>query len=363
LTPQPSLRVAFDVTPTITGTTGVARYVRELDAALERTNVTLVRYALGRGDRPVPADTRRVRAPLRLIDQSWRITRRPRVEQLVPAIDAVHATTPMRLPPTRAAMITTVYDLAALELPALHPDRDVRQLRDQVRSIRESECVVTAISEATSRALVDRGVEPGRIVIAACGVPRLPAPVAGVMSTRPYLLVVGQTSPRKDVGTVARALLATEMNEVALVIAGPTGSGETELHSTIETLGLQSRVMRMTRVSDAELAGLYDGALALCFSSIAEGFGLPVLEALAAGVPVVASDLPVLREVAGDAALYAPVGDVDSWAAALTSIVADSALRGLLIDKGERRARDRTWEACADATISAYQRAVGAGGR
>lgn len=361
MTPQASLRVAFDVTPTMTGTTGVARYVRELGAAMERRNVTLARYALGRGDHPVPAGTRRVRAPLRLIDQSWRITRRPRVERLVPAIDAVHATTPMRLPPTRAAMITTVYDLAAIEFPALHPERDVRQLRDQLRGIRESECVVTAISETTSRALVERGVDPCRIVVAACGVPRLPAPVPGAMSGRPYLLVVGQTSPRKDIGTVVRALSAAEMNDVALVIAGPAGGGEAELQSTIETLGPRSRVVRTTRVSDAELAGLYEGALALCFSSIAEGFGLPVLEALAAGVPVVASDLPVLREVAGDAAVYAPVGDVASWADALTSVVTDSALRGSLVDKGAIRARSRTWEVCADATISAYRRAIGAG--
>jgi glycosyltransferase involved in cell wall biosynthesis len=362
LTDQSAVRVAFDVTPMMTGSTGVSRYVRELGAALERRDVTLHRYALGRGDHTVPAGTRRVRVPLRLIDRSWRVTGRPRVEQLVPAVDAVHATTPMRLPPTRVAMVTTVYDLAAIEFPSLHPDRDVRQLRAHLRSIRQSECVVTAISETTSRSLVERGVDPSRIVVAGCGVPQLPAPVASAMTGRPYLLVVGQTSPRKDVGTVVRALRSSGMTDVAIVIAGPTGSGESELQSTIETLGLRSQVVRMTRVSDGELAGLYEGALALCFSSVAEGFGLPVLEALAAGTPVVASDLPVLREVAGDAALYAPVGEVAAWAAALASVVTDSARRASLIDKGASRARERTWEACADATIDAYRRAIGVAG-
>jgi glycosyltransferase involved in cell wall biosynthesis len=109
------------------------------------------------------------------------------------------------------------------------------------------------------------------------------------------------------------------------------------------------------------LNGLYRGALALCFPSVAEGFGLPVLEALGAGVPVIASDLPVLREIGSDTALFVPVGDDEALAKAFDA-VSDSRLRTRLAAAGRDRAAAFTWERTAEGTMSAYRRALATAG-
>src|SRR5205807_67495 len=124
------------------------------------------------------------------------------------------------------------------------------------------------------------------------------------------------------------------------------------------SLGIADRCVMLGRVSDAVLAGLYRDAVALCFPSLAEGFGLPVLEAMAAGLPVVASDLDVLREVAGDAAMFVPPGDVPMLRSALEQIVDDEPIQRRLADAGRPRAARFSWEATANATITAYHQAL-----
>jgi glycosyltransferase involved in cell wall biosynthesis len=113
-------------------------------------------------------------------------------------------------------------------------------------------------------------------------------------------------------------------------------------------------------VTDAQLAGLYQRCTAVCAASVAEGFGLPVLEAAAAGAVVVASDIPVFRELAGAVTSFVPVGDVAAWAGALERIVSDDELRGSSVESGRATASEHTWARTAQLTVAAYERAMAA---
>jgi glycosyltransferase involved in cell wall biosynthesis len=197
-------------------------------------------------------------------------------------------------------------------------------------------------------------------VVTPLGVSPLAEPAPETERPAPgYLLTVGETSPRKDYGTLLRAMSRLD-RDARLVMAGPPAGDEERLRSLIATLGVTSRVTRLGAVSDSLLSGLYAGALGLCFPSVSEGFGLPVLEAMAAGVPVVARDIPVTREVAGDAALYVAGGGERAWAEAIEALLSDGRLRQSLAERGRARAAQFTWERTAAATLDAYRLALAA---
>jgi len=169
---------------------------------------------------------------------------------------------------------------------------------------------------------------------------------------RPYVLWVGSLEPRKGVTTLVEALARLpDAHRPLLVLAGyqgwkmpaPTGPG----------------VVRLGKVTDPELQALYAGAVAFCFPSRHEGFGLPVVEAMAAGVPVVASDIPAIREVAGGAAQLVPPGDAARWAEAVQAAICLSpAERERVVEAGRRRAGEFTWTATAARTLEVYRQLV-----
>ena len=354
------LRVAFDATPVISGRTGVARYVTQLGAALERQSVELRQFAVGRRSFALPAGARHIRFPARAVERWWRTVPWPTIEQLVGDVQAVHATG-LVMPPTRRPLVVTAHDIAAVRYPELHPDRHVRQQRAQLDLLHRASAIVS-VSRATADDLVQLGIPAERVVVAPPGLTRLPEPappLAGLDGRGGYLLTVGETSPRKGYGTLVGALARLDRGP-ALVMAGPPAGDERRLRSLIASFGLGPRVTRLGPVTDAVLARLYRDALVLCFPSIAEGFGSPVLEAMGTGLPVLASDIPVLRELAGDAAVYVPNDDEKAWAEAIQAIVSDDSLRRALAQRGLSRAAEFTWERAAAATCDAYRLALGA---
>jgi glycosyltransferase involved in cell wall biosynthesis len=350
------MRVAFDASPTISGRTGIARYVTELGAALERDGVELRRFAVGRNAYPVPPRTRHIRVPARVADAAWRSLHRPRLETVIGDFDLVHATG-LLTPSTRRPLVVTVHDLAAVRHPDLHPERHVQQQRAQLESLHRADAVV-AVSAATAADVADTGFPAERIVVAPLGVSAL-APASAPPSALGdgYLLTVGESSPRKGYGVLLGAL-ARAGGEVRLAMAGPPAGDDARLRTLCTDAGLQDRVSFLGPVTEPALAGLYERALALCFPSVSEGFGLPVLEAMAAGVPVIASDLPVLRELAGDAVLYAAGAGEDAWAEAIRTLAADPGLRAHLIEEGRARAATFTWERTAHDTLRGYELAL-----
>jgi glycosyltransferase involved in cell wall biosynthesis len=352
-------RVAFDVTPVISGRTGIARYVVQLGAALEGQGVGVRRFAVGRSAFAAPPGTRHLPVPARLLRPWWRVVRWPTAERVVGGADLVHATGSPP-PATRLPLVVTVHDVAALRFPDLHPARHVQQQREQLAILDRASAIVT-VSATTADDLAGLGIPEDRIVVAPLGLTALPdpAPPAAAPSDGGYLLTVGETSPRKRYELLLEALSRLERGP-RLVMVGPAAGDEQRLQALIAELGLANRVTRLGAVGDAELSWLYRHANALCFPSISEGFGLPVLEALAAGLPVLASDIPATRELASNVAVY-PGDDADGWAQAIETLDLDAGMRERLGGEGRRRAAQFTWERTATATIDAYRKALGGG--
>jgi glycosyltransferase involved in cell wall biosynthesis len=179
-----------------------------------------------------------------------------------------------------------------------------------------------------------------------------------------YILFVGTLEPRKNVQTLLQAfaqiIAETPQDDLMLVIAGGKGWGGEDYMSTVDTLKLHDHVRFAGFVEDDHLPALYRSALLFVYPSLYEGFGLPVLEAMACGTPVITSNRASLPEVAGDAALLVDPTRPEALAAAMTSIMNDGKLRQALRAKGLARARTFTWDAVAQQTVAIY-RAVGGG--
>lgn len=357
------MRIAFDVTAQIAGSTGIARYQSQLAAALERAGVTVDRFAIGRASHPVPTGTRHLRVPGRLVYPAWRWFGQPSLRWIVREADLVHGGAPV-VPPARVPVVTTVHDLDALDYPELHPDRSSRDLRSLVATLGRATMVI-AVSNHVAGSLRSRGLVAKQVAVVPNGVTRLPDPVTPPLR-EPYVLAVGELMPRKgfDILLSAFARSARAVRDgYRLVIVGPRGIAAPRLDDLCGRLGLTSRVLFTGPVGDAELAGYYTAAAAVCVPSRAEGFGLPLLEAMAAGCPAVASDLPVLREVSGGHALFVPVGDEPAWALALERILSDEVLARELRSKGKDWANRFTWDRAAAETVAVYEQALAAAGR
>jgi glycosyltransferase involved in cell wall biosynthesis len=252
----------------------------------------------------------------------------------------------------------TVHDLVTSELPALHARRARRTQQAQLGAL-ERATVVLTVSRAIADSLVDRGVDAEKIHVTPNGLTRLPEPAGTPLGGDPFILVVGTLEPRKGHELLINALAASGLAGIGLVFAGPTAGRADELERLARQLGIAERLHILGRVDDALLAGLYRDAKLLCMPSFGEGFGLPVLEAMAAGLPVLASDLPAIREVADDAAVLVAPGDVDALAAAIRDVIGDQQLTARLRQNGHRRAAAFTWDATAEATVRAYRSALG----
>ena len=345
----------MDATPAIAGRTGIARYVLDLAERLPGAGVEPHLFAVGRAAVPPPPGCRHLRIPARIVHRAWAARLPPAAERITGRVDLVHATS--LLPPTtRRPIVMTVHDLDAIDHAELHPRRSTRALDALVRHL-DRAAVVLAVSETTADDLVRRGIERERIVVTPNGRVELGPPAAARVQDGPFLLAVGEQMPRKNLSALVRTWAACPALP-PLVHAGPAGSDTARLQALVQELGLAGRVRFLGYVDPPVLSRLLRDARALCFPSVAEGFGLPVLEAMAAGLPVVASDLPVIREVTAGHALLVPSGDVDAWAGAVTRVLDDDALRDELVAAGRVRASTYTWERCAELTAAAYRRVL-----
>lgn len=351
------MRVALDVTPELIGTTGVARYSRELRRALERrTDCTIVPFAIGRRSQEIPPGVRHIPVPLRVVQPVWRAFGFPRAERLSGPVDIVHSLD-LLPPPTRRPLAITVHDILTNQLPDLHPSRSRRMQALQLAALDRAAAILT-VSRSTADALVAHGVDPSRIHVTPNGLARLAAPIDPPVPKKPFILLVGSLEPRKGHELLIQAATRDGLEDVRLVFAGPEVGRADYIRAVAAQAGVRDRVIVLGPVDDAVLAGLYRDATALCLPSYGEGFGLPVLEAMSFGTPVVASDLPALREVAADAALFVAPGDSDALARELRRIVVDPRLRERLARQGKERAALFTWDATAEATVQAYRVAL-----
>ncbi|MDP8988202.1 MAG: glycosyltransferase family 4 protein [Actinomycetota bacterium] len=337
---------------------GIGRYVRALLAALPGAGVDPVAFAAGPRPPAVDAyvDLGRPGGPLRY--EAWHRLRRPVVR--VPA-DVVHATSLAVPPPGRRPLVVTVHDLVFLRQPEHLTPRGVSFHRQGLAVARREAAAVVVPTAFGRQELAEEGFDPERIHVAHHGVETPPAPDAGVTAAQlrrlkvdvPFVLFVGTLEPRKGVSDLldAHAALRAAAPDLGLVLAGPAGWGP--------PLDLSAPgVVPLGSVDDAQLDALYRAAVALALPSRYEGFGLPVLEAMTRGCPVVTTDAACLPEVAGGAAELVPVGDVDALAGALERILSDPDHRERMIAAGRRRAAGFSWDASARAHATAYASAA-----
>jgi glycosyltransferase involved in cell wall biosynthesis len=308
-----------------------------------------------------PAATTALALPGRVATRAWVRLRRPRLPgRLLAALDLVHATSAAVPPAPGRALVATVHDLGFHHHPETYPAAGRRFHERATRIVVAEAARVLVPSAATAGDLADLyGLEPARVAVVPLGVelPALdPAPARRLLDELgvrgPFLLAVGTLEPRKNLRRLlaAFAAVAGELPDHQLVVAGPVGWGP--------ALRPTARVGLAGPVSDAVLHGLYAAADGLAYPSLYEGFGLPIVEAMAHGTPVLAGDRSSLPEVAGEAALLVDPSDQDAIAAGLVRLVGDRELRARLAAAGPRRAARFTWPATATATWAAYLEAL-----
>jgi len=260
--------------------------------------------------------------------------------------------------------VVTIHDLGYLAFPEAHTARRRLELDLSTRWCLRAAHRVIAISQATKNDLVRHyGADPARIVVVHLGRSNLfrppddPGQIAAIRARyaleAPYFLYIGTIQPRKNLTRLIEAFARAGADDALLVIAGRRGWLSEPIVRRVAELGLTNRVRFPGYVPDADLPALLSGALAFVFPSLHEGFGMPVLEAMACGAPVLTSTTSALPEVAGDAALLVDPCDTDAIAAALKRLAADAPLRASLRARGWERAANFTWERCARETLDA----------
>lgn len=268
--------------------------------------------------------------------------------------------------------VVTVHDL----IPFLFPQEHVWLRRERLlamRLLRRADAVI-AVSAATAADTVRiAGVDPDRVHVVHHGVGSGFAPVdpgraratlarLGIPADRPLLLAVGVFDPRKRMDLlVAVAARVTAETGSHLVIAGAQGVYGTPLRNALARGGIGPTSSLLGYVSDEELRCLYGSAACLVFTSAYEGFGLPVLEAMACGCPVVAFDNSAFPEVTGDAGMVVPDGDADAMATAVTALISDAAGRPALVTAGREWSARFSWRRCAWRTLAVYSTLLGGG--
>ncbi len=332
---------------------GTGRYTRELAAALAASappgwtvaGVAARHRDLGPAAVPGVRGPRALPLPRRALTLAWE-----RGAPIWPGGDVVHAPTPWA-PAVAArgrALVVTVHDT----VPFTHPDtltpRGAAWHRAVVRRAALRADALVVPTAAVAAELREFAPGPAPVHVIGHGVTAAPPPAAGFALPPAYVLAVGTVEPRKGLDVLVEAMASPEAPDLPLVVAGPPGWGGVDLRALAARHGLSpDRLVVLGRVSEAELAAAYAGATVFAQPGRAEGFGLPLLEAMAAGVPVVHSDAPALVEVAGGAGVVVPRGDAGGLARALADVLRSPDRATSLADLGRTRATAFTWAGAA----------------
>lgn len=365
------MRIVVDYRPALRARTGAGAYMHQLvQAYTARGADDVVAFSSSWKDRVGPdvagdLGVRVVdrRVPVRLLNYLWHRRGWPPIEMLAGPADVVHAGHPLLIPSRSAAQVVTVHDLYFLLHPADTGGEVRRDYPDLVRAhAQRADAVVTSSHYTRSNIVRLLGVDVDRVHVVRPGAPqwsrRGPAPAA---PREGYVLFLGTLEPRKNLGTVLDAyerLLGARRRVPPLVVAGGAGLGAQAWIARMGCAPLAAHVTYRGYVPDAEREALVRGARAVVLPSWDEGFGLPALEGMAAGVPVIVSDRGALPEVVGDAGVVVPPDDADAWAGAMERIAHDDKWVEDRAAMGLERARTFQWSDAADALGAAYAAAV-----
>jgi glycosyltransferase involved in cell wall biosynthesis len=309
--------------------------------------------------------------PPPLVRWIWRAKGAARLKEwLLGPVDIVHSTT-LCVPrlSARKRLVVTVYDLSFVTHPEFHLTANIEHCLAGTREAIARADAILAISEHTRRDLVERmGASPDRVVVTPLApdpaLARVTAPhCLGQVRQRyglpeRFVLFVGTMEPRKNIARLIEAYSALPerlQSDIGLVLAGGKGWLSDSLQDEVVRRGLGSRVKFIGYVRPEDMAGLYSLATIFAYPSLYEGFGLPVLEAMACGTPVLTSNVSALPEVAGDAALLVSPTDVAEIADGLTQVLEDAALAAKLSACGLEWTTRFSWDRCARDTLAVYE--------
>ncbi len=371
------LKVGLNLLHLVPGQTGGSEvYARHLvPALLEVGGHELVLFASREGapgirSEPWAGELEVVEIPVRAVSRARRVvaeqTALPRAARRA-GIDLLHNLFTTAPAAPGVPQVTTILDLIYKRFPEAHSGLRSLGMRMLVPLSARRSARVIAISEATKSDVVAHlGVDASRVDVTylAPGLSEAvdPVPEAALrerhsLGDAPIVLSVSAHRPHKNIERLVDAVAALERPAV-LVVPGYGTEWEGELAAHVRRRGAEDRVRLLGWLGDAELEGFYESATCLAFPSLAEGFGLPVLEAMARGLPVACSDATSLPEVAGDAALYFDPLDVPAMTGAIERLLADGELRARLAAAGRERAAGFTWPKTAEGTLRSYERAL-----
>jgi glycosyltransferase involved in cell wall biosynthesis len=376
------MRIGFDIRPFLREETGVGVYFKHLLFELARLDGENEYYLFSASwkDRFAPSKIppfkknhfRDMRWPVKSVNFLWHKLGRPRLDSVFKTeLDLTHSPTPIILP-TKGKKIVTVCDLYFMDFPE-KADREARTyfLKGIKRSLGEADGVIT-ISEFTKKALMERfALAESRVKVTYLGLDEIyrEAPDARELETTrrvfdlpsEYLLFVGASEPRKNLLNLidALAIVHQRYKRIPLVMVGRKGDDHENLLAKIVARHIEPWTRILGYRSDHEVRNLYQGASAFVFPSASEGFGLPLIEAMACGVPVLASRVGAMPEVAGDAAHYFDPESPDDMAEKMIRLLEDEDLKKTLTEKGRSRAIEFRWEKTAAETLAFYRTVAG----
>jgi glycosyltransferase involved in cell wall biosynthesis len=373
------LRVGLNLAYLVRRSGGAGTYARELIPELIRAGARVTAFGsqeLDEEDRRSPwgREVEWVRLPmtvthgppwnsLRSLRSQWLIVPRLAKRRRLDVVHGLANVAPLVAP--GVATVVTLLDLIWLRHPDTMSARETLGMKlSAIPSARAADRVI-AISEAARDDMVETlGLDPDRIDVTPLGV-RVTEDAAAVeeselrrrldLGDRPVVLCVSQKRSHKN---LARLVEAVAGLDAVLVLPGSPTAHEEELRALAARLGAGERVRFPEWLEQEELEGLYRLASCFVLPSFEEGFGLPVLEAMARGAPVCCSDRSALPEVAGDAALLFDPASVEAIRDAVARVLGDPALAADLAERGRRRAASFTWRRTAEATLAVYERAM-----
>jgi glycosyltransferase involved in cell wall biosynthesis len=375
---QGRLSVAFDATPLLGRPTGVGVFCAGALVGLSGApDVDVSAFAVSWRRRhgiaglvPPGVSTRQRPMPARPLHKAWGRVSRPPIEWFIGRHDVVHGSNFVVPPTAHAARVVTVHDLTVVLYPELCDPPTLQYPALIRRAVAEGAWVHTPSRFVADQVVAELQIDPERVRAVHHGIP-LPAPDTAVRTGRSkaappfslpegchrYVLAIGTIEPRKDYPLLISAFapVASAHPDVALVVVGSDGWGAEAFTAAVAASPVRSRIVRPGYLDGRSLSATLADAAALAYPSIYEGFGFPPLQAMAAGVPVVATAAGAVPEVVGDGALLVGAGDRDGLAGAISQVLDGGPAIEDLVARGLRRSAAFGWDRCAEQLTVLYR--------